>query len=143
MREDAFSVAADRPARRRSVNLSIERSLQLELPAACLLLGCALAVGLAALARSYGPQTGDFLLRVLALGAGYALTLSFLTLVWCHRLVGPVVAIRRMLAALLAGDASARVQLRRGAAFGELADDLNALAERIAGEEAARPDSRA
>jgi hypothetical protein len=69
---------------------------------------------------------------VVAIGLLYALALSFLTLVWCHRFVGPVIAFRRMLAALLAGDASARVQLRRGAAFADLAEDLNALAEQIA-----------
>jgi hypothetical protein len=160
MLDYAMSGAAGRNARRRSVNLSIERSLQLELPAAFLLLGCAVAVGLAALARSsYGElfaalerlsappaleallrtQTGDFLIALIGIGVLYALALTFLTLIWCHRLVGPVIAFRRMLAALLAGDASARVRLRRGSAFAELADDLNALAERIAAEQARRP----
>ena len=138
MRDFAMSGAAGRNARRRSVNLSIERSLQLELPVAFLLLGCALAVGLAAIARSYGPQAGELLIRVIGIGLIYSLALSFLTLVWCHRFVGPVIAFRRMLAALMAGDASARVQLRRGSAFAELGEDLNALAERIASEQAAR-----
>ena len=125
------------PWRRRSVNLSIERTLQLELPVAFLLLGCAVAVALTALASSrFGPQAGDFLIWVIGIGVAYVLTLSFLTLIWCHRLIGPVIAFRRMLAALMAGDASARVQLRRDSAFGELADDLNALAERIAAEQA-------
>ena len=103
-----------------------------------LLLGCAVAVGLAAVARSLGPQTADFLVTVIAIGLLYVLALSFLTLIWCHRFVGPVIAFRRMLAALLAGDASARVQLRRGSAFVELAEDLNALAERIATDESQR-----
>jgi signal transduction histidine kinase len=138
MRDFAMSGAAGRSARRRSVNLSIERSLQLELPVAFLLLGCAVAVGLAAVARSLGPQTADFLVTVIAIGLLYVLALSFLTLIWCHRFVGPVIAFRRMLAALLAGDASARVQLRRGSAFAELAEDLNALAERIATDQSQR-----
>ena len=43
-------------------------------------------------------------------------------------------AFRRMLASLMAGDLRARVQLRRGCAFHDLADDLNALAEQMSRE---------
>lgn len=151
--------ATRRHVRRRTVNLSIERSLQLQLPFAFLLVTCAVGVGLVAYARAaYGrlfaalqdaaeapgleallrAQTSDFLWVAAAIAVAYGIIVSFMTLVWCHRLVGPVVAFRRMLAALLAGDASARVRLRRGSAFGELADDLNALAERMAEKDAGR-----
>lgn len=150
--------AAQRRGRRRAVNLSIERSLQLELPIALLLVTFAVGVGLAAYARAaFGrlfaelehaanapvladllrAQTSDFVMVAIVVGAAYAVVVAFMTLVWCHRLVGPVVAFRRMLASLLAGDPTARVQLRRGSAFRELADDLNALAERIGHDRAA------
>jgi hypothetical protein len=145
--------------RRRPINLTIERSLQLELPLAFLLVTFAVGVGIAAYARAaYGrlfaaleaaaeapalesllrAQTTDFLMVAAVVGVAYAVLVGFMTLIWCHRLVGPVVAFRRMLAALLAGDPNARVQLRRGSAFQELADDLNALAEQLAEKEAAR-----
>jgi hypothetical protein len=148
----AVPTAPRRHRRRRTVNLSIERSLQLELPIAILLVTGAVAIGLGAYARAaYGrlfaaledaaeapalesllrAQTTDFLLVAALIGVAYAVLICLMTLIWCHRLVGPVVAFRRMLAALLVGDHSARVTLRRGSAFHELADDLNALAEQI------------
>ncbi|HEX5066011.1 MAG TPA: hypothetical protein VFY49_07850 [Myxococcota bacterium] len=141
-----------RRERRCTVNLSVERSLQLELPIAILLVTCAVGIGLAAYARAaFGQlftafekaaaapalesllraQTSDFLLVAGVIGASYAVLVSFMTLIWCHRLVGPVVAFRRQLASLMAGDLGARVQLRRGCAFHDLADDLNALAEQL------------
>lgn len=146
-----------RRVRRRSVNLSIERSLQLQLPFAFLLVTCAVGVGLVAYARAayerlfsalqeaaeapalealLRAQTADFLWVAAAIAVAYGIIVSFMTLVWCQRLVGPVVAFRRMLASLLAGDPTARVRLRRGAAFAELAGDLNALAERMAEKDA-------
>ena len=148
-----------RRVRRRAVNLSIERSLQLQLPFAFLLVTCAVGVGLVAYARAaYGrlcdalqkaaeapgleallrAQTSDFLWVAAAVAVAYGIIVSFMTLIWCHRLVGPMVAFRRMLASLLAGDPHARVRLRQGSAFSELADDLNALAERMAEKEASR-----
>jgi len=151
--------APRRRKRRSAINLTIERSLQLELPIAFLLVTFAVGVGIAAYARAaYGrlftalenaaeapalesllrAQTSDFLVVAVVVGVAYAVLVGFMTLIWCHRLVGPVVAFRRMLAALLAGDPNARVQLRRGSAFQELADDLNALAEQLAEKEATR-----
>jgi hypothetical protein len=148
-----------RRERRRTVNLTVERSLQLELPIAILLVTCAVGIGLAAYARAaFGQlfvafeeaaaapalesllraQTSDFLLVAGVIGASYAVLVAFMTLIWCHRLVGPVVAFRRQLASLMAGDLGARVQLRRGYAFHDLADDLNALAEQL-GRESGSP----
>ncbi|HVH20279.1 MAG TPA: hypothetical protein VNF72_18450 [Myxococcota bacterium] len=138
--------------RRRTVNLSVERSLQLELPIAILLVTCAVGIGLAAYARAaFGQlfeafekaasapalesllraQTSDFLLVAGVISVSYAVLVAFMTLIWCHRLIGPVVAFRRQLASLMAGELNARVQLRRGCAFHDLADDLNALAEQM------------
>jgi hypothetical protein len=150
--------AAPARRRRRMVNLSIERSLQLELPIALLLVTGAVGVGIAAYARAaysrlfaalqeaaeapaleelLRAQTTDFLIVAAVIGTAYAVLVCCMTLIWCHRLVGPVVAFRRMLAALLAGDDSARVRLRRSSAFHELADDLNALAEQLSEKDAA------
>jgi hypothetical protein len=147
--------APRRSKRRHATNLSIERSLQLELPIAILLVTAAVGVGLAAYARAaYGrlfeafqhaaeapaleslirAQTSDFLSVAAVIGLAYAVLIAFMTLIWCHRLVGPVVAFRRMLASLIAGDLSARVQLRRSSAFHDLADDLNALADQMSRE---------
>ena len=141
-----------RRSRRRAVNLSIERSLQLELPIAILLVTAAVGIGLGAYARAaYGrlfdafeqaaaapalesllrAQTTDFLTVATLIGVAYAVLVAFMTLIWCHRLIGPVVAFRRMLASLQAGDLDARVRLRRGSAFRELGEDLNALAEQM------------
>jgi hypothetical protein len=156
---DGTTDSTGKRPRRRTVNLSIERALQLELPIAFLLVTCAMMVGLAAYARAaYGRlflelekaaaepalesllrnQTSDFLMVAAVIAVAYAVVVSFMTLIWCHRLIGPVVAFRRMLASLLAGDPSARVHLRRGSAFNELADDLNALAERMTHEQGTR-----
>lgn len=44
-----------------------------------------------------------------------------------HRLVGPTIAFRRHLESLIAGDYSARTELRSNDAFREVADDLNRL----------------
>ncbi|HXK25202.1 MAG TPA: hypothetical protein VMS55_21210 [Myxococcota bacterium] len=144
-----------RHQRRHATNLSIERSLQLELPIAILLVTAAVGIGLAAYARAaYGrlfeafqhaaeapaleslirAQTSDFLAVAAVIAVAYAVLISFMTLIWCHRLVGPVVAFRRMLASLIAGDLSARVRLRSGCAFHDLADDLNALADQMSRE---------
>ena len=45
---------------------------------------------------------------------------------------GPTVAFRRHIQALRQGDFDSRVRLRRGDAFNEVADELNALSEDLA-----------
>jgi methyl-accepting chemotaxis protein len=54
---------------------------------------------------------------------------SGLTLLLSRRLAGPLVAIRRQLAAAREGDLEARVTLRRGDEYAELAAEINALLE--------------
>ena len=61
----------------------------------------------------------------------YVLSNLAISIVVTHRLVGPVVAFRRHIASLEAGDYSKRVRLRRGDAFGELAEDLNRLTMKL------------
>ena len=48
-----------------------------------------------------------------------------------HRYLGPMVAIRRQLKAMREGNFSERMKLREGDEFTDVADDLNALAEKL------------
>jgi len=52
-----------------------------------------------------------------------------------HRLVGPTIAFRRHIESLIAGDYSARTELRNNDAFAEVADDLNKLSATLAARE--------
>jgi signal transduction histidine kinase len=82
-------------------------------------------------------QTHDLVQVSLRLVLGYLLLVLAVAIVQSHRLVGPVVALRRQVEALKNGDYTARVALRRNDAFNELADDLNELATLL--EESAKP----
>jgi signal transduction histidine kinase len=68
-----------------------------------------------------------YIFAVLLLSVGYA-----------HRMIGPMVPIRRQTEALKNGDYSARVTLRKRDAFSELADDLNELAQVLEEQEKTR-----
>jgi methyl-accepting chemotaxis protein len=48
-----------------------------------------------------------------------------------HKLVGPTIAFRRHINALAQGDFRAHTKLRVGDAFGEVADDLNRLSDKL------------
>lgn len=53
--------------------------------------------------------------------------------VWMtHKLVGPTVAFRRHIAALMEGRFGTRIVLRKGDAFSEVAEDLNRLSDYLA-----------
>jgi methyl-accepting chemotaxis protein len=85
--------------------------------------------GAAAFELLLREQTRDFALVSGALVIGFALITVALCVRSTQRLLGPQVPLRRLVQALRAGDASARVHLREGDAFGDLAVDLNGLAE--------------
>jgi hypothetical protein len=56
--------------------------------------------------------------------------LTLIATIWMtHKLVGPSVAFRRMIANLIEGKFGTRVVLRKGDAFSEVADDLNRLSD--------------
>ena len=61
---------------------------------------------------------------VLSLGASVFLT---------HKLVGPTVAFRRHIRALMEGNYGMKTHLRRGDAFEEVAADLNQLSDKLRG----------
>ncbi len=48
-----------------------------------------------------------------------------------HRMVGPTIAFRRHIEALIAGDYKVKTKLRAHDAFSEVADSLNRLSERL------------
>lgn len=60
-------------------------------------------------------------------GVLYVLANVILMVIATHRWIGPSVAFRRHIDALKTGDYTARVCLRKGDAFQELADELNDL----------------
>ncbi len=56
---------------------------------------------------------------------------SFLGIRSSHRVVGPVVRIKKMLEAIGSGDFSQRITLRKGDALEDLAEAINKMAERL------------
>ena len=75
-------------------------------------------------------QTHDFAVVSGAIFAGYALLVVGLCLGYSHRLIGPVVALRRQIQALKDGNYRARTQIRKSdTAYLEMADDLDELAK--------------
>jgi methyl-accepting chemotaxis protein len=54
-----------------------------------------------------------------------------ITIIFTHRLIGPTIAFRRHVRALIDGNYSSRINLRKGDAFVEVAEDLNSLAEHL------------
>ncbi len=140
--------------RRKSWNLLQRPDLQLRLPAYLLALTLAF-VGLLsahtwdvygrlfarAVAESNQPawfertlsaQTGDFALVWGAITLAYVLSVVILCVAYVHRMVGPLVPLRRHLEAMKNGDFSVRTHLRSRDAFQELAEELNELTAALA-----------
>ena len=90
-----------------------------------------------AILNEYICESSGWLAAVVVL---YMLANITLTVVFTHKMVGPTVAFRRHIRKLIEGDFSTRLNLRRGDAFVELADELNMLAQKL-DESAARPNS--
>lgn len=66
-----------------------------------------------------------------ALLLGFLFSTFYLALKVTHRYLGPMVAIRRQIHAMKEGQYAERVKLRQDDEFQDIADDLNALAERL------------
>jgi hypothetical protein len=74
-------------------------------------------------------QTHDFAVVSASILAGYKLIVAGLCIGYSHRLIGPVVALRRQIQALKDGNYRARTKLRKSdTAFLEMAADLDELA---------------
>jgi len=75
----------------------------------------------------------DYLVTVGWTAAGGAVLFILVNLVttvyFTHKMVGPTVAFRRHIKAIMSGNFDAKVVLRKGDAFGEVAQDLNSLAD--------------
>ncbi len=77
-------------------------------------------------------QTHDFAVVCASILAGYILIVSGLCIGYSHRLIGPVVALRRQIKALQDGNYRARTKLRKSdTAFLEMANDLDELAKTL------------
>jgi HAMP domain-containing protein len=149
--------------RRHKMNLLLQPALQLKLPAILLIvtLGFA-ALQVAHTQLAYGKlfeivleeagrppfledllreQTGDYIEMTLALTVLYISVVVLLSVGYAHRMIGPMVPIRRHTEALKNGDYSARVTLRKRDAFSELAKDLNELAQVLEEQEKTREPS--
>jgi len=133
-------------SRRRAINLGLRPGLQLRLPA--IVVGATVAFGLLFAAHTqaaYGrfvaigiehpglralvqDQGRDFLIVSLAIGLAYVMVILLACLIQAHRLLGPVVALRRHLEGMKNGDYVSRLSLRTNDPFNDIADDLNELA---------------
>ncbi len=141
------------PDARRAIRLP-QPFTQLKLPVYLLILTLAFGAlfawhGTAAYERLYGlvissmpdshqamlrDQTRDFAVVSATILAGYAVFVLGVCLAHSHGLLGPVVPLRRHIQALKNGQYGSRVELRKSdTAYLELAEDLNDLAQSLAG----------
>ncbi|MEM7409803.1 MAG: hypothetical protein AAF430_06195 [Myxococcota bacterium] len=73
-------------------------------------------------------QASDFVWVSGAILIAYVAVMVSFCVAWSHRMLGPIVPIRRMIEALKNGDTDARIKLRsHDGAFQPMADDLNEL----------------
>jgi len=139
--------------RRHKINLLLRPALQLKLPAILLIVTLGfVALQVAHTQFAYGKlfeivfeeaghplfledllreQTSDYLEVTSAFSLLYILVVTILSVTYAHRMIGPMVPIRRQIEALKNGDYSARATLRKRDAFVELAEDLNELAHML------------
>lgn len=73
---------------------------------------------------------GVVLWLLLALFVYFVITVA-VSIFFTHRLIGPTYAFRRHIRELTRGNYKSRVNLRKGDAFTEVADDLNELAAKL------------
>lgn len=146
--------------RRHKMNLLLRPALQLKLPAILLIVTLGfVALQVAHTQFAYGKlfeivleeaghppfleellraQTGDYIEVTTVLTLLYILAVVSLSVTFAHRMVGPMVPIRRQTEALKNGDYKARVRLRKRDAFSDLAEDLNELAQMLEEHEKSR-----
>jgi hypothetical protein len=140
-------------SRRRTINLQLQPWIQLRLPLVVFAITAAFSVLFAAnFHQAYGKlldigieqpwlrelmaqQTRNVLVVSLAIGVGYVGTVLVACLAYGHRLLGPLVPIRRQIEAMKNGDYASRVDLRKGDLFNEIAGDLNELAQLLRDQE--------
>ncbi len=148
----------ERDSRRKVRNFLLRRNLQLKLPASILIVTLLyLALMAVFIQQGYGllyevvleqgqldpdvtqavRDSSHYFLPIFLPTFGiYCCVIFVITTIYTHRLIGPTVAMKRHLEALIGGDYSSRVKLRKSDAFGDLAHQLNALAASL--EEPAR-----
>lgn len=82
-------------------------------------------------ARIVEQQFRETAVYLVVLSVVFVVGTVAVSVLYTHRLVGPTFAFRRHLRSLLEGRYEVRTALRRHDAFQEVAEDLNALSERL------------
>lgn len=141
--------SSTRGQRRKLIDLRLHPGLQLKLPALLIVttavfsglflahtreaFGAMLEIGLEDLwLRALVAEVQhDYLVVSLSIGVAYAVAVVGICLAGTHRLLGPIVALRRQLENVKKGDFTSRVQLRAGHPLGGVARDLNELSEML------------
>ena len=137
--------------RRRLIDLGFRPGLQIKLPVVLLLVTIAFAMLFLAHTReAYGflfevgledPWLRAFVLEIqhdffvvsIAIMSAYAIAISGICLAGTHRVLGPIVVLRKHLESLKRGDYASRVRLRSGHPLSGVAADLNDLSEILQG----------
>ena len=73
----------------------------------------------------------DYIVVSMSIAIAYATVVLGICLAGTHRLLGPIVALRRHLESIKSGDYASRVHLRAGHPLGGIAQDLNELSEML------------
>jgi signal transduction histidine kinase len=142
--------------RRRAINILIEPALQLKLPLMIMIITLVFAAFqmwhthyafnqiFEAMYREAGKsQSLDDLIRAqvstfvevsAVIAILYLVVVTAFSLAYVHRMIGPMVGVRRHVEALKNGDYGSRVRFRKGDAFDLIKGDLNELAELLENE---------
>jgi signal transduction histidine kinase len=80
------------------------------------------------LVRSYLISVGTV---ATSIGALFVLLSLGMSIYFTHKMVGPTIAFRRQINALKSGNYTAKISLRKGDAFNEVAQELNELADEL------------
>ncbi|MFK7895755.1 MAG: hypothetical protein AB8G23_07975 [Myxococcota bacterium] len=141
--------------RRRLVNLSTQPIFQLKLPIGLLLISSGFALVFAAHTHAaYGRLISagfedaflselaaeisfDYLVVSGALGLAWCLTILGVCLTVTHRFLGPIVALRRRISQIKAGQYEQRALIRENHPLRAVGDELDALARLLSGEDLA------
>ncbi len=78
--------------------------------------------------QSYVTEVGT---TAAVIGIVFIIVSLLASVYFSHRMVGPTIAFRRHIEALIAGDYKVQTKLREHDAFTEVADSLNRLSERL------------
>lgn len=133
--------------RRRLIDLRLHPGLQLKLPTFLIMITIGFSgLFLAHTSEAFGAMVEigledlwqralveeikrDYFVVSLSIALAYSVVVSGVCLAGTHRLLGPIVALRRQLRSVKRGDYTSRIHLRAGHPLSAVAKDLNELSE--------------